>query len=230
MVMAPGGTALASWGSTTDPVRVWKLPAEDAGGKALDLPRRELVSWGAFRPGGKMLLTGGSAGTRLWDTATLKQRGTPLAFTGLAGTFHPDGRTVAVGDSVVRQVDVETGRETGLPLEHAARPSALAYTADGALLLTASAAGCWVWHAETGKRIGPALPGTALAVEPGRPSVAVAGEGKLQLWPLPVPVEGELGRVRAWVQAITGKELSDGNVLRDLSPERWQQAREEAEQ
>jgi serine/threonine protein kinase len=47
--------------------------------------------------------------------------------------------------------------------------------------------------------------------------------------PLPVPVDGSVGRVRAWVQAITGKELTEENVLRDLSPERLRQAREEAE-
>jgi serine/threonine protein kinase len=229
LAFSPDGKTLATGGRGGRAVR-WIVATGKRAMADLSNAQAEVV---AFSPDGSWIFTVNDHGeSRLWSTSLPRKADGPLYSIGSRSTcaaFSPDGKTVAVADgNLVRQIDPTRGRETGPALELSAVPLELAWTSDGALLLTFSAAGCWLWHAETGKRIGPALPGTALALDPRRQTVAVAGEGKLQLWPLPAPVEGTPGRLRAWVQAITGKELTATNVLRDLSPEQLREAREEA--
>jgi hypothetical protein len=43
-----------------------------------------------------------------------------------------------------------------------------------------------------------------------------ADDGLLRLWDIPAPATGSVQEITEWVQALTGKELTDKGVLRDL--------------
>jgi WD40 repeat protein/tRNA A-37 threonylcarbamoyl transferase component Bud32 len=87
-------------------VRLWDEASREFRSLAPSRARRAVVA--AFSPDGKALLTGhtGSAQARLWDVATGKPLGPPLAHTGavVGGIFTRDGKTIltACGDGTLR--------------------------------------------------------------------------------------------------------------------------------
>jgi hypothetical protein len=55
------------------------------------------------------------------------------------------------------------------------------------------------------------------AFQPESDQVAtIAEDGLLRLWDVPRPAAGDAAAIRQWVEAITGKELADKGILRDL--------------
>jgi len=117
----------------------------------------------AFSPDGKAVLTGSADNTaRLWDAATGKPIGQPLAHKGAvnAVAFSPDGKAILTGsaDGTARLWDAATGKPIGTRLMHDGRVTAVAFGPDGKAILT----GSWdktarLWDAATGKPIGPPL-------------------------------------------------------------------------
>ena len=97
----------------------------------------------AFSPDGKAVLTGSDDSTaRLWDAATGRPIGIPMAHQGQvrAVAFSPDGKTVLTGssDKTARLWDAATGRPIGTPLNHKATVFAVAFSPDGKAVLTGS--------------------------------------------------------------------------------------------
>jgi WD40 repeat protein/serine/threonine protein kinase len=121
---------------------------------------RGQVTGVAFRPDGKVVLTGSLDNTaRLWDAATGQAIGMPMAHKGQvwAVAFRPDGKVVvtASADNTARLWDAATGKPIGTPLEHKGGVLAVAFRPDGKAVLTGSEDNtARLWDAATGKPIG----------------------------------------------------------------------------
>jgi WD40 repeat protein len=146
------------------------------------------------RPGGA------SSQVSLWDAATGKSLGRPIAYPKVAGlssdfkglAFSPDGQTLLVGDSngAARRWDVTGGKEVGAPLAQRDQQIwAVAWSPDGRVF----AVGTWqfvrLWDAAAGKPIGKDLahprPVLDLAFSADGKSLLTAGyDGVARLWDL----------------------------------------------
>ena len=115
----------------------------------------------AFSPdGARVAATCNDGFVRLWNAVT----GEELAAErpgGRIGTlvFGPDGRRVAVGGDagVVHLLDGSTLKPSGRPMAHTGAVTALAFSPDGASLLTAAGSAAHLWSTATGRQVGTAL-------------------------------------------------------------------------
>ncbi|MFA1538240.1 nSTAND1 domain-containing NTPase [Actinomadura monticuli] len=162
--------AVAAWRiAPTDEARNRLLAAATRHGRGTLAGHAGGVTALAFSPGGPVLATGGHDGAvRLWDAASRRQLGAPIAqpdgdcsgassVKGMA--FAPDGRTLATAClSTVRFWDVATRREVGPPLELDSVVSALAYNPDGKTLATGEFSGLVrQWDAVAHRPHGPPM-------------------------------------------------------------------------
>lgn len=159
---SPDGSLVATWrwgklalhhaADLRERVRVLSLPGGE--GSVGDE-----ISEAAFSPRGETLATGtGGFHLALWDTATWQIRHFIDLVTGdcvhkLA--FSPDGRLLAVVTSYAREVevrDVETGALLGVLVGHTDSARAVAFTPDGATIVTGAADGTLrLWEAATSR-------------------------------------------------------------------------------
>ncbi|GAA2637638.1 hypothetical protein SMC26_37690 [Actinomadura fulvescens] len=149
-----------------------------------------------FSPDGRRAATGSTDGTaRLWDTASRRQVGAPIAhprgecsISGIKAVFGLQGRMLATSClGTVRFWDVATHREVSAPLDTAQVVSALTFAPDGRTLAIASSKGTvrlWNvtarrWTGHPMGRASPALGGTnsvnAVAFTPDGARLATAG-------------------------------------------------------
>jgi WD40 repeat protein len=201
-----------------------------------------------FSPDGKILLAAGGTEARLWDTTTGKAIGSPLKQVVQQACFTPDGKLVALvtADGVLLW-DVATGARRGGPLPHA-HVTALAFVADGALLMTAGdAAGsrqgphsyeARLWDVRLGRPIGVPLPlGEAvqhLRFSPDGGTLLTLGlrdktKRMARLWPAPAALAGVPPRVTLWAQVVSGMELDADGRIHVLDAAAWQQRRQKLE-
>jgi WD40 repeat protein len=161
----------------------------------------------AVSPDGKTVAYSDNMGTHVWDVATGKRtatlRGKPSKDESgaLALAYRPDGKVPAVGSAhrkggEVRLHDLATGKSTQLKLLRG--PVSLAFSADGALLITvAPGTNITVWDTKTGKAV-TTLSG--LIGQGGSPDWVAFGAQEKTL------VRASRVRVEVWDRA-TGKRL-----------------------
>ena len=123
-----------------------------------------IVSSAAFSPDGKTVLTaGGDNAARLWDVATGKPIGEPLAHPDWVRStaFSPDGKTILTACSMQNMAwlwDAATGRSLRQTPAHLRMVSSLAFSPDGKTILTGSRDGtARLWDAEAGEPVGRVL-------------------------------------------------------------------------
>jgi tetratricopeptide (TPR) repeat protein len=147
----------------------------------------------AFRPDGKMILTGSWDGTaRLWNPATGKAAGIVFQHGARvqAVAFSPDGKTILTAgfDKTTRLWDAATGKPVGQPLHQLGTVDALAFSPVGKTFLTGSADNtAQLWETATGKAIGEALQHrnkvTSVAFSPDGRRVLTGSEDRTaRLW------------------------------------------------
>ncbi|MBV8495984.1 MAG: hypothetical protein JO361_04280, partial [Gammaproteobacteria bacterium] len=111
------------------------------------------VRWVSYSPDGSRLLTVSLDHTvRVWDARTgLELLRVPEVY---AGGFSPDGTRIltAAKGGVVRILDAHTGTPF-LLIRGPEDVNSIAYSADGARIVTAFSKGVWLWDARTGARL-----------------------------------------------------------------------------
>jgi serine/threonine protein kinase/WD40 repeat protein len=188
-----------------------------------------------FRPDGRAFATRDVNGVlRLWEVPS----GTPLGARPLDGEgvtrFSPDGRVVAAAANLgVRLLDGAT--LDPLPAGYLPHPDPikdLAFSPDGALLLTAHETGsAQLWDLATRKPVGaPAvLLGPILAVTftpDGQTCMCVAADGTVRRWPVPAPLdEPDLARLADRVALMTGQRMDDNQGLDSVPADDWRALR-----
>src|SRR5262245_8918830 len=229
---------IAAVATDTGTVRLWDLSGTGEGGSGRLLG--ELESAGkneadkvealSFSWDGKRILIGrlhvrfpeaGAVQKRhqaqLWDTATRRPLGPPLAHPGdvLAAAFSRDGKHVVTGghDGTARLWDADTGKPSGKPLVHPGPVFAVAFSPDGKLLVT----GCKdrqarLWDVRTGALVGTPLRHKgevmALAFSPSGKAVLTVGED--------VRVIAELNRIEADVDVRLWDPATGGPIGQPL--------------
>jgi WD40 repeat protein/serine/threonine protein kinase len=183
VAFSPNGNTVLTGATST--ARLW----DAATGRLIGAPmvHQGIVRAAAFSPDGKVVLTGcggyspegpdrGGEEARLWDAATGKPIGAPMAHRGPVFTvaFSPDGRTCLTGsgDKTARLWDVATGKPIGAPMAHRGEVTAAAFSPDGKAILTGSREDipsastrpvgdergeARLWDAATGKPLAPPI-------------------------------------------------------------------------
>ncbi len=193
----------------------------------------------AFGPGQQFVYGCSDKSAHLYASYTASK---PIVLRGhLSAVFSPsfsaDGRRVATGshDNTVRVWDTATGMPVSAPMRH---PGPINYSVgtalspDGSLAAGASEDGsARVWDVATARPIGPVLRHETRVrlvaftsdtqIRTGTPT------GAVRTWdPECSPLPGDVERIKAWVQVITGFELMDDDgALRALDGPRWRERR-----
>jgi serine/threonine protein kinase/WD40 repeat protein/tetratricopeptide (TPR) repeat protein len=188
-----------------------------------------------FRPDNRAITTRDVNGVlRLWEIPSGKLLGQrPLDGDGMT-RFSPDGRVVAAAANLgVRLLDGDT--LAPLPagyLPHPDRINDVAFSPDGALLLTAHETGsAQLWDVATRKPIGPPAvllgPIRAVTFTPdGKTCVCVAADGTIRRWPVPAPfAEPDLARLADRVALMTSQRMDDNQGLDSVRDEEWRSLR-----
>jgi dipeptidyl aminopeptidase/acylaminoacyl peptidase len=216
--------------------RLWDLTAGRPVGEPLTDGGSIMLAV-AFRPDGKVLVSGSQGGARLWDAVT----GRPLkALPGVRrvelARFSPDGKRLLTAQPAQLR-DAATGQPVGQPLQRRWLLSALAFRPDGQVLATADGrlgdnsqpeGDVRLWDAATGAPRGEPLPQplvTALEFSPDGKLLAAGGWGGTRLWGPEhgKPVGGllaQFGQIRAVAFSPDGKTLlttSNGPRLWDVA-------------
>jgi WD40 repeat protein/tRNA A-37 threonylcarbamoyl transferase component Bud32 len=218
-------------GGTEKTGQIW----DAATGKPLGrpLPHAADVQAVAFSPDGKTVVTGSLDWTaQVWEAATGKPIGPALEHQDevQAVALSPGGKTVltASEDGIARLWEAATGTPIGPPLRHQGRVlTAVAFSPDGKIAVTGGGdKTARLWDTASGRAVGPPLQHLgqvhAVAFSPDGRTVLTGGGNAARLWPVPLPVPGEVERVRLWVQVITGMELDRYGSARVLDGATWE--------
>ncbi len=219
--------------------RIWDI----ASGKVIQAAPRHArdISAVAFTPDGRTLVTASKDKTaRFWDAATGSAIGKVIRHDGWVNALAltADGRAVLTGsdDRTGRLWSVPDGSPLTPPLRHSRPVKAVAISPDGRLLLTAGEdAIAQLWETRRGVPAGEPMrspaPIQAASFSPtGRALVTGDRDGGLLLWRVPVPLGGDVERLRLWIETAAGTELDATGALRPLGRETWNERRRRLEE
>jgi eukaryotic-like serine/threonine-protein kinase len=243
VAFSPDGQTILT-GSDDKTARLWDATTGQPRGRPL--AHQGGVKAVAFSPDGQTIVTGGwGDAARLWDAASARPLGTPLEHPGVgtplehpnvvqAVAFSPDGRTILTGgwDNTARLWDAASGQPRGRLMAHQGPVMAVAFSPDGSTILTGSYdTTAQLWDAATARPLGKPLvhqgPVYAAAFSPDGQTALTGGDDKTaRLWSIPSPVRGDVGRIRLWVQVLTGVELDEQGDYRVLDAATWQERRD----
>jgi serine/threonine protein kinase/WD40 repeat protein/Flp pilus assembly protein TadD len=171
---------------------------------------------------------------RLWEVPSGKLLGERQLDSGSLLKFSADGQVVAVAANLgVRLLDGDT--LTPLPggfFPHADPVEDLAFSPDGAFLLTGHANGsAQLWDVATRKPLGPPAvllgPIRAVGFTPdGQTCACVAADGTARRWPVPAAfAEPDLVRLADRVALMTGQKMGDSHGLEYVPAAVWKDLR-----
>jgi WD40 repeat protein len=219
-------------------VQVW----DTVNRKLCELPmnRRDRVAAFAFSPEGKLAASGSEDGAaRVWDLAKGEMRGAVLEHSApvLGAVFNRDGKILLTwsANNNARLWNTTTGQPIGPLLQHPDEVTAAVFTPDSQAIIVASGNSVFIWDVSTGKRLGPPLRHPVgvirLACRPDGKQFATAGADRLlRCWEVPEPASGNVAFVKQWVEALTGRELSDDGAHREIDATELLQRRRDLEQ
>ena len=190
IAFTPDGRRLVAGSGREGTVRVWSI---DTGEELLvldqhartDAPVRAVIGVDVSPDGSRIATAGADGSARIFDAETGRQlvviRGRHCVPGGLCvvnrAVFSPDGSRIATTgwDATVRIFDAATGRQLRVLRGHAPGGFGtypVAWSPDGARLLSTAADGTRIWDARTGRRAARAAlrrPWFLGRLEPGRP-------------------------------------------------------------
>ena len=229
VAFSPDGRTFLTAGQDTH-VRLYEVNTA----KPVDTPsftQSNPVVSAIFSPDGKILLTGDDqAVARLWNVATGQLIGNEILVGGVvlkALAFSPDGMTFLTGgDSGEARIwETLTGKPTSTVLRHKERIWTVAFSADGKTILTGSSdKSARLWDVATGRAVGPSLRhqnwvSSATFSPDGKLVLTGSRDGTARLWEKPGLLEGNSERVTLWAEVVTGKELDEVGMVRELNIE-----------
>jgi WD40 repeat protein len=169
------------------------------------------VSWAAFGPRGERMVVAEGTVVRVWDTASGRPVGAPLAHpaTVLWAVLSADGRVATADAQGLRLWDAASGRLLSGPLAHGGALIVCRFDAAGDRLATVAVDGVRVWDARSGALLSPPpAPGQRVTwadISPGADrAVTAATDGSVRLWSL-------AGR------RVTGRPLAEAERVRSVA-------------
>lgn len=183
-------------------------------------------AWSAAFGADGTFLTATPAGARLWSWEgrhVLHEWSSPSETAPVTGaTFEPAGkRVLLMAGGFAQMWDPNTGN--GQPPRfhpEGGLKQALFHPAGHMVLLNGTGHLTRLWDVSTGKTLGPPLgrdPWGAIAFRPDGRMVAVASSsGRIALWPVPLPLEGEVEAIRLTFELLTGMELDAQEAIHEL--------------
>jgi WD40 repeat protein/serine/threonine protein kinase len=209
-------------------IRSW----ETATGKPLgppQYPEYPLFNMG-YRPDGALVFVGAAGSldrnAMVWEASTGNLVSAPLPHpTRITGAvLSSDGRFImtACRDNAARVWEVATGKPLSPPLTHQGAVQALALSGDGKTAVTGSHdKTARLWETYSGKPLGPPLfhPDRVdvVAISPDGTTVLTGcRDGIARLWEVFPPREGDPEQIVLWTQGITGMELDEFGIVRQL--------------
>jgi WD40 repeat protein len=178
-----------------------------------------------------------------WDAKTGKQAGKTIPLTLPLNTvaFNSDEtliltttRNLDTGDGPgeARLWSAVTGRPVSepapciRPCSQHGQATATAFAPDGKTFVIQGWWGAQFWDTATFRPIGPTVPtrgAYTVAFDPRGQQVAIGVENGVVLVPAPQSLQGDVERIRLWIELATWKTLDPGGALVDLDARSWQE-------
>ncbi len=234
LVFSPDGRVLfvdrsskAAFKDPTRGVQLWNLATQTAG-PCLDVPKHCRV---VFSPDGKTLYIGAYEGEILACNVITGQPVRPgirLSSKVQALALSGDGKVLLAGcsDGTARAWNTDTWKPLSRVLRNDKTVVAVALSHDGRLGLTGALNHtARLWDVQQGRPLGAPILMNAFGVEFSSDDkrILLAGrDGVIRVQPVPVPVEGNVERVRRWLEVTTGTEMDEHDALRPLERKTWE--------
>jgi WD40 repeat protein len=236
LAFAPDGRTFLT-ADHADIVRRWDSQTGQPVGPTFHDPEkgeRERYVALSVTPDGAYVTADSRVALRVWEAAS----GRPVLVTGNLGSqWSPDGKWLALipGDTYS---DPGWGAITLWGAGHWRRlmgtwstEHSMSFHPGGRILAAGRDKAAGLWDAATGKPIGPPLghPADLFALHfspDGRRLATCCNDEAARIWDVPHPVEGDLERIRLWVEVLTGHELNESGDAQRLSAAEQQRRRD----
>jgi serine/threonine protein kinase/WD40 repeat protein len=165
----------------------------------------EKVYW---RPDSRQFVVAGNTRDSIFDSATLEMKsqiGTSPTCA-RSGAYSPDGRRFSIGtwNYTLSVFDTSSWTRTGPLLPHTSDVCDSAFSRDGKIIITSDMAGdTRLWHAATGKRVGPVIAGSWPRVCTTDDAFIIVNNHKRQAYQIPAPIAGACEQVQERIEFMT---------------------------